>query len=198
MTATLKIITSKVGEGGHKTGADVRRVLQLLSRAGFLASKEDRHWTDAATQACKAFHRSIGFAERTSFDPAEKSDALLELCKKAKVVLPLKLGATGYDAFSAFWAEAVKLNVPYCWSGLAGCIPDRVAYGLDGYPHYLVFTLKGQPYFHPDANEPGVGMNCISFVNLALSIWRTGSAHAAPYDCSQAAGGRIPCGSRFA
>jgi len=198
MAATLKIITSKVGEGGQKHGPDVRRVLQLLSRAGFLASKDDKLWTNAATQACKAFHRSIGFAERTSFDPTEKSDALLELCKKAKVVLPLKLGARGYEAFSAFWAEAVKLNVPYCWGGIPGCIPDRVAYGLDGYQHYQVLNLggKGPPYF-PDAGEPGVGMNCISFVNLALSIWRTGSAHAAPYDCSQAAGGFEPISARY-
>jgi len=115
-------------------------------------------------------------------------------------VLQLKLGARGYDAFSAFWAEAVKLNVPYCWSGIGG-IPDRVAYGLDGYEHYLVFTLpslKGHPpYFEPRADEPGVGMNCISFVNLALSIWRTGSAHAAPYDCSQAAGGFDPISARY-
>lgn len=202
MVAALKIISAKIGEGGQKSGEDVARVLQLLARARFLPlSASMTNWTAAATDACKAFHRSIGFGERSGFDPNEKSDAMLELCKKAKVVLPLKLGATGAAAFLAFWQAAVDNNVPYCWGGMVGGAQDRVAYGFDGYPHYLVFTLPNSPAqpikFDPDPNKVGVAMNCISFVNLALAIWRTGCAHFAPYDANQQAGGFNPISNRY-
>jgi hypothetical protein len=40
-------------------------------------------------------------------------------------------------------------------------------------------------------------MNCISFTNLALSIWRTGAAHAMPYSPSQSGGGFAPISARY-
>ena len=40
-------------------------------------------------------------------------------------------------------------------------------------------------------------MNCISFANLAISIWCTGNAHAHPYNPSQADGGFTAVGSRY-
>ena len=40
-------------------------------------------------------------------------------------------------------------------------------------------------------------MNCISFANLAISIWCTGNAHAHPYNPSQADRGFTAVGSRY-
>lgn len=199
MTATLSIIKSKVGSGGQVTGTEVQRVLRLLARARFLPTTASlTHWSAAAAEACRAFHRSIGYAERADFDPGIKSDAMLELCKKADVALPLKYGARGAAAFMAFWDECVQRKVPYCWSEGDNTGEDRLAFGLDGYEHYLVFTQPGaNARVDPDPAKPGIGMNCISFVNLSLSIWRTGRAHASPYDVDQRAGGFDPITNRY-
>lgn len=199
MAATLSIITSTVGAGGQVAGTEVQRVLRLLARARFLpATASLTHWSATAAAACKAFHRSIGYSERDNFDPGIRSDAMLELCKKADVALPLQFGARGAAAFMSFWDECVRRKVPYCWSKGPNPKGDRLAFGLDGYEHYLVFTLSGaNARVDPDPAKPGIGMNCISFVNLALSIWRTGCAHASPYDVDQAAGGFNPITNRY-
>ena len=199
MAATLKIISSKVGVGGQRQGVEVRRILQLLSRAGYLKSPASLViWTDAAIEACKAFHSSIGHGLAEVFDPNALGDPLLTLCKEAKVVLPLASKQIGAPAFLAFWAAAVERGVPYGWSGREGCGEDRVGYGLDGYPDYLVFTKPGsRPEFDPDPKTAGVAMNCISFTNLALSIWRTGGAHGGDYNPSQDAGGFNPISDRY-
>lgn len=198
MAATLRIISGKVGADGQTTGAEVHRVLQLLRRAGFLpAGASLTTWSPAATQAVKDFHARAGFAERAGFDPDEKYDGILELCKRAGVVVPLKFGASGASAFMAFWSELVARKVPYIWSAV-GNGKDRVAYGLDGYPQYIVFTLGGAAnYFDPDPTQPGIGLNCTSFTNLGLAVWRMGNAHARPYDASQDAGGFNPLSQRY-
>ena len=55
MAATLKLITSTVGDGGQKSGAEVRRVLQLLRRAGHLpANASLTNWSKAAGTATAA------------------------------------------------------------------------------------------------------------------------------------------------
>ncbi len=199
MAATLKLITGPIGAGGQTHGAEVRRILQLLRRAGFLPETASlTAWSDAAADATRAFHRAAGFAPRAGFDPGEKSDALLELAKRAGVVLPLRLGAAGATAFHAFWAAAVQGKTPYAWSEMPGGARDRVAYGFEGYEHYVIFTLDGAACdFDPDPRHPMVAMNCISFANLALSLWKTGAVHAAPYDAAQNMGGFNPISGRY-
>ena len=83
-----------------------------------------------------------------------------------------------------------------------------MAFGLDGKPGHIVFTNMHQTFDlgdfdlsdpkkeKPDDDVP-IAMNCTSFSNLALSIWRTGNAHGAPYDSSQDVGGFNPLGSRY-
>ncbi len=103
MAATLKIISSKVGVGGQRQGVEVRRILQLLSRAGYLKSPASLViWTDAAIEACKAFHSSIGHGLAEVFDPHALGDPLLTLCKEAKVVLPLASNRSARRPFSRF------------------------------------------------------------------------------------------------
>ena len=199
MAATLKLIKAKVGPDGQVEGTEVRRVLQLLRRAGLLAATASlTKWSKEASTATLNLHKAAGLAAREGFDPGEKSDALLELCKRAGVVLPLRLGAFGAAAFFSFWDAAVQAKVPYAWSGIPGGGDDKVAYGLDSYEQYLIFTLAGaSSEFDPDPAHPMVAMNCISFVNLALSIWKTGAAHAAPYDAAQNMGGFNPIAGRY-
>jgi hypothetical protein len=175
MAATLKLIKAKVGPDGQVEGTEVRRVLQLLRRAGLLAATASlTKWSKEASTATLNFHEAAGLAAREGFDPGEKSDALLELCERAgggaaaapgclrrrRVLLVLGCGGAGEGALRL-------VRIP-------GGGDDKVAYGLDSYEQYLIFTLAGASCeFDPDPSHPMVAMNCISFVNLALSIWKT-------------------------
>jgi hypothetical protein len=199
MATTLNIINSRVGEGGQKHGTEVRRVLQLLQRAEFLhAGPSLTSWSSAASAASGKFYESIGRMAQSYIDVDDDDGAaLLALCKAAGVVLEIDSDSSGANGFLAFWNAAVARQVPYCWEG-AGGAESRVAYGLEGEYDYIVFTRPGaSAEFDPHPNKSALGMNCISFTNLALSIWRSGCVHDKPYDASQAAGGFKPVSDRY-
>ena len=69
-----------------------------------------------------------------------------------------------------------------------------MAFGLDGSPGYIVFTTNSKQF---DLGDVPIAINCTSFSNLAMSIWRRGNAHAAPYDHSQNSGGFVGLGTRY-
>jgi hypothetical protein len=195
---TLQVISEVVGVGGAVSGPDTRRILQLLSRAGFLgASASKTEWSKAATRACQDFYQYLSAPPLTAFDPDSNDGAIVELCKKADVVLPLQADSRGRDAFFAFFDEARRRKIRYNWSNLSGQ-SDRLAFGLCGHPELVIFTLTGgEAMFDPNPQVPGVLMNCTSFVNLGMSIWQTGCAHERPYDPDQSPGGFNPISSRY-
>ncbi len=194
MSATFKVVSNKVGHN-QPFGPDTRRVLQLLARADYLKeSQATGQWSDAASTALQTFLKKAGFRPSSVIDPNEKSDILLALCMKANVVLEIDSDLRKSAAFLNFWSKINSLNMKYAWSGKPNCGEDKLVYGFFGYRNFLIFTNKNS-YF--DVGSDQYGMNCISFTNLALSIWRTGCAHDAPYDVSQAAGGFNPIANRY-
>ena len=48
--------------------------------------------------------------------------------------------------------------MPYGWSGREGCGEDRVGYGLDGYPDYLVYGFPGEfAKIYTNPGKDGIG-----------------------------------------
>jgi hypothetical protein len=197
MAATLHVIKGRVGEGGKNLAIDLRRVQQLLALSNLLPlAQVTGNWSQPTKSALLTFQESCGILEkdRTSYlDPQHPGDLLFKLCNRAGVLLPVPSGKSGATALLEFFKTAQDLDIPYAWAARGGA--ERIAYGLAGYPDYVIFT-NGKGQFDPKGVP--IAMNCTSFANLGLSIWRTGTAYAHPYDCSQACGGFNPLGSRYA
>ena len=196
MGATLKVISGRVGEGGQQSGMELRRVQQLLARSLMLREGDvSGNWSRQTKEAILDFKEffQVPEKERTAcLGPDDPYDLVLNLCKCAGVLLSIPSDKSGAGALMEFFNAAVEHKIPYGWAGAGGA--DRVAYGLAGNPDYLIFTNTKMQF---DVDDCPIAMNCISFSNLALSIWRTGQAHAYPYDSNQSGGGFVSLGLRY-
>ena len=66
MTATLKVISRRVGVGGQTTGIEVRRIQQLLCRAMMLdESGVTGVWSPAATEALRSVQQQTAALEES-------------------------------------------------------------------------------------------------------------------------------------
>src|SRR5262249_13186769 len=156
----------------------------LLCRAGVLATTDmcEAMWPAAATTALRNFQAAckVPEAARTPYIlPTDNLNLLVKLCECAGVLFPVPSGKFRAPGLTEWVANAQRKNIPYGWSGAGGA--DRVAYGLDGSPGYTVFTNTSGEF---DLGTVPIAMNCTSFSNLAMSIWRRGDAQAPPYDSS--------------
>src|SRR5262245_43396825 len=196
MSATLRVISRRVGVGGQTHGIEALRIQQLLCRAAMLDESDiSSIWSSAATDALKDFQAYCKVPEPARMPyilPSDSFRLLIRLCEGAGVLLPAPVGRTRAAAFLEFFGASSRTNVPYGWSGAGSA--NRMAFGLDGNPGYIVFTTNSKQF---DLGDVPIAMNCTSFSNLAMSIWLRGNAHAAPYDSSQNSGGFVGLGTRY-
>jgi hypothetical protein len=195
--ATFPIITKRLGEGGVKQGVEVKRIQQLLARTGHNPkSNLDGGWGGATSTTAKAwikYQESKGWIAKPYLDPIDAEDRLLCLAADAKVVMFICSWLRSNSA-TAFLTEMCRSSgIPYGWvkDGQTYGGGTKMAWGFDQRPNFLVFTLPGgvgSAGFDVNSPEPRA-LNCTSYSNLMLSVWRQGNAHTSPYDASQAVGG---------
>jgi hypothetical protein len=206
--ATFSITNQKLGEGGDKYGIEVKRVQQLLTRTGHNPKwNQDGGW--GATSGTKLgtthvawmkYQESKGWKPKPFVDPNDAEDRLGCLADDAGVTL--KIGGTlrSLSAVTALAQLCKDARLPYGWmyDGQVWNGGTKVVWGFQGRPDRVIFTNTGRFDFDPNATEPR-SLNCTSFANLALSVWRSGNAHATPYDGCQIVGGPGPyLGERYA
>jgi hypothetical protein len=198
MAATHPIITKRVGEGGTAPTKEVRRVQQMLARAGFLAIGQiTGTWGKAASPSAKAwddFQLSKGWIPKPYLDPTDAEDRLAYLASQAGVLLWVPHFLRSLSAITVLTDFIIASEIQYGWGDKYG-EGTRSIYGFEGRPWAMVFLEGGNVDV---AAKDARSFNCCSFVNVLLSVWMQGNTHASPYDSSQAVGGDGPqLGNRY-
>ena len=216
---------TRVGEGS--SGPGVRRVQQLLARLDGLGGVEfpstqvSGAWgitppgappeqVNATTKALRQFQTFLGIKEEDQIDfvapdksPEDKHELLFQLAKSAAVLLPVPYTYSGAAALDDFFETARNDLIDYAFNpGNPFRNKDRWVFGFPSRPYVIFTDIPPRPQ-HPgqvreiwfDGNNRA--LNCVSFANLVMSIWRTGGAHSAPYDAVLGSGGYEEIGSRY-
>ena len=197
--ATFPIITARVGEGGKKSGKEVKRINQLLRMAGFLKTDPltDETWGKNSSDAMVEFNTACQVGPVTKYiDPKDAYDRLFTLALMAGVLIPLPSGLRSSSALTVLFDYCRSANYLYGWKE-----GDKVynggthtIWGFEGRPSWAISTVKPGDYF--TSSNP-VTLNCTSFANLMMAAWVQGDAHSSPYDASQMVGGFDPLGDRY-
>jgi hypothetical protein len=189
MPATHPIITKRVGEGGTAGFGDIKRIQQLLARAGFLQKNQiTGSWGKAGGASATAwndFQLSKGWVPKPYVDPVDAEDRLAYLASAACVLLWMPDYLRSLSAITVLTDFAIACKIPYGWGDKYG-EGTRSIYGFEGRSWAMVF-LEGS-YFDVGAADAR-SFNCCAFANVLLSVWMQGNIHAAPYNASQAVGG---------
>jgi len=195
MSATFKIIRHhRVGEGGSKSGTDVKRLQQLL----WLNNHKIRCngvWHSETSDALVDFQRKLlspteqlfmcdglnvpdvcGFSPRPYVLPDDTF--LLHMALGAGVLLPLAYGSHGARAFALVHDSCEDKNVEFDMD------PTRAVWGLADYPAWAVSTVDDAF----DTSRP-LALNCTLYANLMMSVWRRGNAHGSPFRANVSASG---------
>jgi hypothetical protein len=90
-----------------------------------MLGKEDlsEKWSDNSTQAPMDFQDFIGIPEkdRTAYlEPNDPYRRLFNLCKCARVLLPVPYRKRGAEALLHFFHTAQESKIPYAWSAISG------------------------------------------------------------------------------
>lgn len=201
---TFPIIKTRVGgEGGAKTGKDVKRINQLLRLAKYLnVPGDDSQWNKASEKALTDFYNRWKGVTRQSaayIDPKDPFDFLCTLAQEAGVLIALPRNLRSASAIKLFYDTCVARKIIYGWeeNGVPLNGGTRTIWGFEGRPGWAVSTVRnsnGDCFF--DLTTP-TSLNCTSFANLMMSVWLFGTAHEKPYDSSQMVGGDYPLGWRY-
>jgi hypothetical protein len=190
MGATKKFIREKVGTEGKNHSADVIALQQLLIAAGETikgggGGKWD-HNTAAALQSFQALVQKQ-FPNLTAAVPiqpyVEPGDyVLLMMAWKGQMLIPLPY-ERGWNGVKHLHSWFVKNEIKYNKGADKGG-GNRAIYGVDKRCDCAVQTTNKK-----FARGP-VQMDCMTYVNLMLSIYLFGDAHNARYDadCSKFGG----------
>lgn len=182
MAGTKKFIRSSVGVGGKNDREDVRAVQQLLIAAGeVVKGGDDGGWGNNTLAALESFLKSQSPPiAKTLVEPDD--DLLLKLAAKAGILIPLP-GVSGVAGLERMHSWFVENKIKYQAGAESGC-GNRCVYGLDGHPEYAVQTEAREFRKGP------VQMDCTTYANLLLSVYRYGNAHNASYDgdCAKVGG----------
>jgi hypothetical protein len=182
-----KLIITKVGDiqGGEKNGESVRRLQQLLKGAGVaLPGGADGVWGKGTRAALLSFRQQVwnysaqlaGEAAETQPDRPyiEPTDpVLLSMVARARMLieLPGKKGMAGVEVMHEWLVQnKVKYN-----RGAEEGKGDRVTYGVDGWEAFAVQRKSGAFQQGP------VEMDCTTYVNLMLAVYRHGGVHTGSY-----------------
>lgn len=188
MAATHSIISKRVGENCTATHKDVLRIQQLLARAGFLGKQHlTGVWGKATGASAKAwgdYQISKCWLPQTFIDPNDPQDRLAQLATDAGVVMWVPSSLRSLSAATVLTDFCISTAIPYGWGSHGD--GTRMVYGFANRPWAVIFLEGGT--FDVNAQEAR-SLNCCSFVNLLLSVWKQGNAHSSPYDASQNVGG---------
>jgi len=198
--STFSILSKRIGEGGATFGVEVRRVQQLLVRTGHNPINNiDGGWgkKDSKTvKAWMAYQESKGWTPNPYVDPIDAEDRLGTLAEDAGVLMTVPQNLRSQSAVTSFTDSCISNQLPYGWFEEGG--GTLTIWGFENRPNKIIFTNDGRT--NRDFRAFGIqrSVNCCSYVNLMLSIWSQGNAHAQPYDASQIVGGAgTPVSTRF-
>jgi hypothetical protein len=202
---TFPIISKRVGEGGQTSGDDVKRINQLLRLAGYLKVKLDKEdkWVDASEEALINFYKVWGIGPVKKYiEKNDRFDDLLALAQVAGVLIKLPAGLRSASALTALYDRCRSANYPYAWKDVAKNVVygggTKVIWGFEDRPSWAVVTTPPLDKCCFSSTLP-ISLNCTSFANLMLSVWKQGNAHSQPYDASQMGDGYDDnLGSRYA
>jgi len=182
MAGTKKLIRSSVGVGGDNDRQDVKAFQQLLMAAGeYVKGGDDGRWGDGTLGALRSYLRTqLPPLEKTLIEPSD--DVPLKLAAKANILIPLP-GVRGMAGVDKLHKWFVDNNIKYQNGAESGC-GNRCIYGVDGHSGYAVQTESRELRKGP------LQMDCTTYANLMLSVYKFGNAHNAAYDgdCAKVGG----------
>src|SRR5258708_5543633 len=175
MGAAVKLIASDVGDGGVNHKLDVKALQQLLVAAGEnIRGGVDGKWGPATRDALNSFQTKGGYPVENLVKPAD--DLLLHMAEEANILIPLPraCGWVGVKKLHEWFKDkGIRYN-----SGAEDGGGDRAIYGIAGHPDYAIQQIDMAYRAGP------VEMDCTTYVNLMLALYRYGSVHAPPYDAN--------------
>ena len=202
MAATFPIIRSRVGEGGQKSGVEVKRIQQLLLMAGYTTvGTPDGGWGKNTKDALMKFHTDLGRGPVTPYiDPMDACDSLCELAGKAKVVFYVPAHLRSNSAAQVVFDICSNMRITYGWQHGDKTYGGgtRMIWGFEQRPNLAIATKPGGKNTALFDTTKPITLNCTGFANVMISCWYQGNIHAAPYDSSQAVGGFEPLAHRYA
>ena len=193
MAATRRIIYATVGDGGQTSGRNVRRLQRVLQALGYdLGSTgADGDWggkTRTALAQCRANGgKQAGAAGGTVGSGRQsigRTDPLLPtMANNAGMLIPLPGKGRGKSAFDYVHKWLIsKPRTAFYWA-----YPPSSVWGLRGNKEYaLVCSYENGVLYPRDAV-----LNCSTYANLMMAIWRQGHAHSSPYDADISQAGRV-------
>ena len=202
--ATWALIEDSVGPSQRNRGPDVRTVQELLIAAGEDPGRVDGRWGDCTKGALESFktrsrfyrwafgaksgfpQRNVGifptptcgFSRPIITDPKLRPGdyTLLLLAAEADILIPLP-GAPGMKGIRSLHGWFKSNGIKYNRGAEAGR-GNRANYGLHNRPSFAIQRIDRAFKRGP------VRMDCTTYVNLMLSVYKDGTAHNATYDAS--------------
>lgn len=194
MSATVSIITRRIGEGGDMHGLAVRRVQQLLrlthkpvNVTGIWDARTARYLNDIREEPYKKDPSvwilddpATAFKAKNFLTPTDP--VLFELALAAGVLIRLGVGwFRGADAFLDVHRWLEKHGATFDWG--------RAVWGLQGFPSWGIVTLTSETGRYEFPMNAPLALNCTLYANLMMSVWAQGNAHKSPFSASIANSG---------
>jgi hypothetical protein len=182
MSATLQLISTRVGEGGAKSGNSVRRVQELLVAAGEALPKfgADGGWGDEAETALASFLKKNHKPTRKYV--AADDELLLLMAAEADILVQLP-GVGGSTGVKALHRTFCSMNTKYNDGAQHGA-GNRALYGVEGESQWAIQTFWDDAAKRTTIRKGPVEMDCTTYVNLMLSVYLFGNAHNNKYEAS--------------
>ncbi|MFN9100448.1 MAG: peptidoglycan-binding domain-containing protein [Gemmatimonadaceae bacterium] len=192
-SGVLSIVPKKIGEGGLKSGASVKRVQQLLWMAGYTTvGTPDGGWGKNTTAAWMEYQEKLVFRSQPFIAGGDPENRLFYLALAAGVLMPLTGGIIGAKGLRNFFDSCVALRIPYGWEH------DGKKYG-NGTMMTWGYRMNGNTAWGICTKPGGVdsvlfdlkvplALNCTAFAQAALSIWHHGNLHNPQYRSDQMVG----------
>jgi hypothetical protein len=189
----LTIVPKKIGDGGLKYGASVKRFQQLLWMAGYTkVGNPDGGWGNNTATAWAQYQEAAGYRVQSFVDGGDPENRLFALAFKAGVVIPLTGGIIGSKALETFFATCQYLKIPYGWEHSEKKYGNGTmmtwGYGMNGNIAFGVCTRVGSQQTALFDMKVPLALNCTAFAQAALSLWHFGNLHNPNYLADQMVG----------
>jgi hypothetical protein len=175
MAGTKKLIGASVGDKGRNRPEDVATVQQLLVASG----TRETHvmgggWGNHSTKALAAFLEQQKLPAKDKIEPDD--ECLLRMAQAADIVIPMpnKRGGVGLKALHDWCVSEGITYEPGADKGNG----TRAFYGLEfqGREDYAI-QRNNRRY-----EDGPVMLNCTTYANIMVSVFKTGNVHDDPYD----------------
>jgi hypothetical protein len=189
----LSIVPKKIGEGGLKSGASVKRLQQLLWMSGYQkVGTPDGGWGKKTTAAWMEYQESAVYRAQPFVDAGDPENRLFLLALRAGVLVPLTGGIIGAKALQIFFETCQVLKIPYGWvhgtTQYGNGTMMTWGYGMNGNVAFGLCTRPGSVASAEFDMKVPLALNCTAFAQAALSLWHHGNLHNPQYRADQMVG----------